>query len=124
MMLHPWAGFVIMPIFALANAGVAISGADIGQSVSVAIFTGLAFGKPIGILTFSWLAARFGFAIQASLNLPFLAAGALLTGIDFTISVFIAGLAYPPRHARRRQDRNSRREIGRAAWRERVCQYG
>jgi NhaA family Na+:H+ antiporter len=97
MMLHPWAGFVIMPLFALANAGVAISGADIGQSVSVTIFVGLAFGKPIGVLAFSWLAVRFGFATQApSLNLPFLAAGALLTGIGFTMSLFIAGLAYTP----------------------------
>lgn len=97
MMLHPWAGFVIMPIFALANAGVAISGADIGQSVSVAIFAGLAFGKPIGVLAFSWLAVRLGFATQASsLRWPFLAAGALLTGIGFTMSLFIAGLAYTP----------------------------
>jgi len=95
MMLHPWAGFVIMPVFALANAGVAVSAADIGQSLFVAIFAGLVFGKPIGVLIFSWLAVRFGLAAQPpSLTWPHLAAGAFLTGIGFTMSLFIAGLAY------------------------------
>ncbi len=97
MMLHPWAGFVIMPIFALANAGVAISSADISQPVFVAILLGLVFGKPIGVLTFSWLAVRLGFAnLAPSLGWPFLAAGAFLTGIGFTMSLFVAGLAYTP----------------------------
>jgi len=97
MMLHPWAGFIIMPVFALANAGVTIFGADIRQSVSVAIFAGLAFGKPIGVLTFSGLAVRLGVASQdPSLSWPLLAAGALLTGIGFTMSLFIASLAYAP----------------------------
>jgi NhaA family Na+:H+ antiporter len=97
MVLHPWAGFVIMPIFALANAGVAISGIDLGQSVTVAIVTGLAFGKPIGVLTFSWLAVRLGIASKAQdLRWAFVAGGALLTGIGFTMSLFIAGMAYVP----------------------------
>jgi NhaA family Na+:H+ antiporter len=96
-MLHPWVGFAIMPIFALANAGVAISGAHVGQPVSVAILAGLVFGKPIGVLTFSWLAVRFGLATRAlGLSWPLLAAGGLLTGIGFTMSLFIAGLAYAP----------------------------
>lgn len=97
MMLHPWVGFAIMPIFALANAGVAISGADLSQSVSLAIIAGLAVGKPIGVLTFCWLAVRLGFATRASgLSWSFLAAGAFLTGIGFTMSLFIAGIAYAP----------------------------
>ena len=97
MMLHPWVGFVIMPIFALANAGVAISGAHVGQPVSVAIFAGLVFGKPIGVLAFSWLVVRLGLATRApGLSWPLLAAGGLLTGIGFTMSLFIAGLAYAP----------------------------
>ena len=97
MMLHPWVGFAIMPIFALANAGVAISGADLSQSVSLAIIAGLAVGKPIGVLTFCWLAVRLGFATRASgLSWFFLAAGAFLTGIGFTMSLFIAGIAYAP----------------------------
>jgi len=97
MALHPWVGFAIMPIFALANAGFRISGADVVQPVSVAIFAGLVFGKPIGVLTFSWLAVRLRLATRAvGLSWPFLAAGALLTGIGFTMSLFIAGLAYTP----------------------------
>lgn len=97
MMLHPWVGFAIMPIFALANAGVAITGADLGQSVSLAILAGLVLGKPAGVLGFSWLAVRLGLAARgASLSWPFLAAGAFLTGIGFTMSFFIAGLAYAP----------------------------
>lgn len=97
LMLHPWSAFVIMPIFALANAGVAISGVDIGKAVSVAIFAGLAIGKPVGVLTFSWLAVRLGVAAQApGLSWPFVVAGAFLTGIGFTMSLFIAGLAYAP----------------------------
>jgi NhaA family Na+:H+ antiporter len=96
-MLHPWVGFAIMPIFALANAGIVISGADFEQSVSLAIFGGLVFGKPIGVLTFSWLAVRLGLATRAlGLSWSLLAAGGLFTGIGFTMSLFIAGLAYAP----------------------------
>ena len=96
-MLHPWVGFMVMPIFALANAGVEIHGADLGQPVSAAIFAGLAFGKPIGVLTFSWLAVRLGIASRAlRLSWRLLAAGSLLTGIGFTMSLFIADLAYDP----------------------------
>ncbi|BBF92053.1 Na+/H+ antiporter NhaA [Blastochloris tepida] len=86
-----------MPLFALANAGVVISTSDMGQLNSLAILIGLVIGKPIGVLTFSWLAVRFGFAMRpAELGWPLLAAGALLTGIGFTMSLFIAGLAFPP----------------------------
>jgi NhaA family Na+:H+ antiporter len=95
MMLHPWVGFAVMPIFALANAGIAISGADIGQPISAAIFTGLVFGKPVGVIALTWLAVRLGIATRAvGLSWPLLAAGSLLTGIGFTMSLFIATLAY------------------------------
>ncbi|MBA5777056.1 Na+/H+ antiporter NhaA [Stappia sp. F7233] len=97
MMLHPWVGFAIMPIFALANAGVTITAADLGQPVSLAIFAGLVLGKPMGVLGFSWLAVRLGLAARGTgLSWPFLTAGAFLTGIGFTMSLFIAGLAYAP----------------------------
>jgi Na+:H+ antiporter, NhaA family len=97
LMLHPWVGFVIMPVFALANAGVPLNGADIRQPVSIAILVGLVLGKPVGVFGFSWLAARFGWAARsANLTWGFVAAGAYLTGIGFTMSLFIAGLAYAP----------------------------
>ena len=97
MMLHPWVGFAVMPIFAFANAGVTISRVDIGQPVTAAIFAGLVLGKPMGILIFSWLGVRVGLATRApALSWPLLAAGGLLAGIGFTMSLFIAGLAYAP----------------------------
>jgi NhaA family Na+:H+ antiporter len=106
--LHPWAAFAIMPIFALANAGVGFSGAMITQPVTIATIAGLALGKPLGVIAASWLAVRFGLASRgAGLSWPFLMAGALLTGIGFTMSLFIASLVaavlgtiilYPRRH--------------------------
>ncbi|TMV06571.1 Na+/H+ antiporter NhaA [Ruegeria sediminis] len=95
MMLHPWVGFAIMPIFALANGGVTIDGADFGQPVSLAIIVSLVLGKPIGVLGFSWLAVRSGLAVLApGLTWPFIIAGSFLTGTGFTMSLFIAGLAF------------------------------
>lgn len=96
-MLHPWVGFGVMPIFALANAGMAISGADIGQPVSVAVFAGLVLGKPVGVIVVAWVAVGVGAASRAiGLSWPLLAAGSLLTGVGFTMSLFIATLAYAP----------------------------
>jgi len=97
MLLHPWVGFAIIPVFAIANAGVSLSVADVGHAVSVAILIGLLFGKPIGVLGFSWLAVRTGLAARAGgLSWGLLTAGSLLTGIGFTMSLFIAGLGYGP----------------------------
>ncbi|RAH95764.1 Na+/H+ antiporter NhaA [Acuticoccus sediminis] len=96
-MLHPWVGFAIMPIFALANAGIPIYDVDLGRPVSLAIIVGLVLGKPIGVFGFSWLAVRSGVAVLGpGLSWPFIAAGACLTGIGFTMSLFIAGLAFDP----------------------------
>jgi Na+:H+ antiporter, NhaA family len=92
--LHPWVGFVIMPLFAFANAGVALSFGDLGSSVTVAVVLGFTVGKPVGILTFSWLAVRSGIAMRpADLDWRLLAGGGLLAGIGFTMALFIANLA-------------------------------
>jgi len=97
MALHPWVGFLIMPLFAFANAGVTISGTDIRHPVVAAIFVGLVLGKPIGVIASCWLAVRVGLATRPpDLSWSLLAAGGLLAGIGFTMSLFIAGLAYPP----------------------------
>lgn len=94
--LHPWVGFLIMPLFAFANAGVTISSEALLQHPALAIVAGLTLGKPIGVFSMSWLAARFGLArLLPGLSWPLLAAGGLLTGIGFTMSLFIAGLAFP-----------------------------
>lgn len=93
--LHPWVGFAVMPIFALANAGVPISFADFENPITAAVFVGFAFGKPIGVLTFCWLAVRSGIALRApDLSWRLLAGGGLLAGIGFTMALFIANLAF------------------------------
>ena len=93
--LHPWVGFVIMPLFALANAGFPLSFGNLGNPVTVAVFVGLTLGKPIGVLFFSWLAVRAGIAIRPpELDWRLLTGGALLAGIGFTMSLFIANLAF------------------------------
>ena len=92
--LHPWVGFIIMPLFAFANAGVALSFGDLGHSVTLAVLVGFTVGKPVGILTFSWLAVRSGIAMRpADLDWRLLAGGGLLAGIGFTMALFIANLA-------------------------------
>lgn len=93
--LHPWTGFVIMPLFALANAGVKISLSDLTSPITVAIFAGLVLGKPTGVLALSWLAERARLARRPEgLEWPVIFGGALLTGIGFTMSLFIAALAF------------------------------
>jgi NhaA family Na+:H+ antiporter len=97
LLLHPWVGLVILPIFALANAGVAFAQAGVGEPVTVAVFAGLVIGKPVGIVGFTWLALRLGIATRsADLSWALLAGGGLLAGIGFTMSLFIADLAFPP----------------------------
>ncbi len=95
-MLHPWMAFVIMPIFALANAGVPIEMQALTQPVALAVAAGLALGKPLGILLFCGIAVRLGLAsLPSGVNWMFLAGGAALAGIGFTMSLFLAGLALP-----------------------------
>jgi NhaA family Na+:H+ antiporter len=68
---------------------------DLSNSVTVAVFIGFVLGKPIGVLTFSWMAVRLGIAIRpAGLGWGTLAGGALLAGIGFTMALFIANLAF------------------------------
>ena len=93
--LHPWVGFVIMPVFAFANAGVPLTLSEPVSSVTMAVFAGFVLGKPIGVLTFSWLAVRLGIATRPSdLSWGLLAGGGLLAGIGFTMALFISNLAF------------------------------
>ncbi len=97
--LHPWVMFLIMPLFALANAGVSFVGGGReapAAPVAMGIFLGLVIGKPIGITLLSWIAVRSGFASipKGATWTRFWGVG-LLAGIGFTMSLFIAGLAFP-----------------------------
>jgi NhaA family Na+:H+ antiporter len=93
--LHPWVGFVIMPLFALANAGVAVNVAALGDPVAAAVALGLFLGKPAGIVLFGWLAVRAGLAkLPDGVNWPMMLGAGCLAGIGFTMSLFVAGLAF------------------------------
>jgi NhaA family Na+:H+ antiporter len=92
--LHPWVAFGIMPAFALANAGVKIEPAALGNPVALAVAAGLVLGKPIGIVLFSWLAVHIGLArLPAGVNWRIMVGAGCLAGIGFTMSLFLAGLA-------------------------------
>ena len=94
-LLHPWQAFAIVPIFALANAGVAIDPEAIRQPVATAVALGLVVGKPLGIVVVSWLAVRLGLArLPEGVTWPAVLGGGALAGIGFTMSLFIAGLAF------------------------------
>jgi NhaA family Na+:H+ antiporter len=95
--LHPWVAFMILPLFALANAGVSLSSASIDQTLTISVFAAFVVGKPAGVVLFSLLAVTLNIATRPSeLSWGLLAAGSLLTGIGFTMALFIAGLAFQP----------------------------
>jgi NhaA family Na+:H+ antiporter len=96
--LHPWVAFGIMPLFALANAGIVI-GSDfftaILNPVSLGVALGLIIGKFVGILSFCWIMVKLKLAsLPKKANWNHLAGVALLAGIGFTMSLFISGLAF------------------------------
>ena len=96
--LHPWVSFFIMPVFALANAGVTL-GEDfiiaLANPISEGIIVGLFFGKQIGIFIFSWLSVKLKIAsVPQGVNWKQIYAAGILAGIGFTMSLFIANLAF------------------------------
>lgn len=99
MNLHPWVAYGVMPLFALANAGVTISGTSIdggsAQSVMLGVAVALVFGKPVGIFLGSWLAVRLGWCrLPAGVSWSGVLLVGCLGGIGFTMSIFIATLAF------------------------------
>ncbi len=97
--LAPWVAYGIMPVFALANAGVEFEGGALaralGDAVPRGVLLGLVVGKQAGILGFSWLAVRLGWsALPDGVGWRSLHGAAVLGGIGFTMSLFIAGLAF------------------------------
>ena len=93
-MLHPWVGLVVVPLFALANAGFVLSSGDIRSPLFSAIFVSFTVGKPLGVVAFTWLALRSGIATRPpDLAWRLLVGGGMLAGIGFTMPLFIADLA-------------------------------
>ena len=97
-MLHPFTAFMIIPIFALANAGIELSGNTISDaatsSVTLGIMLGLVIGKPLGITLFAWVATRFGLTLPEGVHWPQFIGMGFAAGIGFTVSIFVGGLAF------------------------------
>ncbi|MGL6255945.1 Na+/H+ antiporter NhaA [Aeromonas caviae] len=96
--LHPWSAFLILPLFAFANAGVLLEGiyfSALLNPLPMGIILGLFVGKPLGIFTISWLAVKSGIAqLPQGVNFRQIFAVSILCGIGFTMSMFIASLAF------------------------------
>ncbi|MCP5395144.1 MAG: Na+/H+ antiporter NhaA [Sphingomonadaceae bacterium] len=96
--LHPWVAFFIVPVFALANAGVSLAGlelADLLAPLPLGIALGLVLGKQAGILGLSWIAVKAGMAsLPDDVNWRQLHGLSLVAGIGFTMSLFIGALAF------------------------------
>ena len=97
--LWPWTSFVIVPVFALANAGITLSGtttrAAASSAVTLGVVVGLVAGKTIGISAASWLAVRWGLGrLPTGMRWSHLVGTAAVAGIGFTVSLFVADLAF------------------------------
>lgn len=105
--LREFINYIILPVFAFANAGVDLSGfhfGDIFSGVSLAVMLGLVGGKFIGVLTFSWVAIKCKIAsMPTGCNWRAFASVCMLCGIGFTVSMFIADLSYSPLGAQGRE---------------------
>jgi Na+:H+ antiporter, NhaA family len=97
--LHPWSSYVVLPIFALANAGIELSSDGIsdaaGSAVTLGVIIGLVIGKPLGIVLAAWISVRmFNANLPAAAGWLELAGVGAIAGIGFTVSIFIADLAF------------------------------
>lgn len=97
--LHPISSFVIIPIFALANAGVNLGGGKLGNAfssnVTWGVIMGLVVGKTVGVFIFTWLGSKTALAeLPREMTMPHLAGLAAVSGIGFTVSLFVTSLAF------------------------------
>lgn len=97
-MLHPWVSFAVVPVFALANAGVSLFGGTLTgltDPIAIGVVLGLVIGKQTGITLFSWLAVKMKLAVLPSgISWRHIYGAGWLGGIGFTMSLFIAMLAF------------------------------
>lgn len=96
--LHPWTSYLILPLFALANAGVQIDVSllhSLWNHAGIGIFLGLVIGKPLGIFLACWAALSLGFpALAGGVRMKHILGVGMLGGIGFTMSIFVSGLAF------------------------------
>jgi Na+/H+ antiporter NhaA len=95
---HPWTSYVIVPLFALANAGIEIDGAFLADAfaspITLGIFFGYLVGKPVGIVGGTWLAARLSGTLRPPVGWAAVAGGGTIAGIGFTVSLLVATHAF------------------------------
>lgn len=96
--LAPWCAFVILPLFAFSNAGVSLSGMNLStlfSPLTMGVALGLVVGKTLGVFSFSFVAVKLGIAqLSEGINFKQIFAVSILCGIGFTMSMFLAGLAF------------------------------
>jgi Na+/H+ antiporter NhaA len=96
--LHPWTGFVIAPLFALANAGIHVDSQLLGDAITspitLGIFFGFVVGKPVGILLTTWISTRRWSGLRLTLPWPTVVGGGVVAGIGFTVSLLVASIAF------------------------------
>jgi NhaA family Na+:H+ antiporter len=97
--LHPWTALLVVPLFALATAGVVIDSDTLSRAftspITLGIVSGLVIGKIVGISLFAWVALRFGLArLPEGLDRVQIVAVSIVAGIGFTVSLFVAELAF------------------------------
>jgi NhaA family Na+:H+ antiporter len=97
--VHPWVSYLILPFFALMNAGVALSGEFLRQAISspvtLGVALGLVIGKALGVTGFAWVAVRLGWAVlPGGVAWPHILGAGLIGGVGFTVALFISGLAF------------------------------
>jgi Na+:H+ antiporter, NhaA family len=97
--VHPWSSYVVLPLFALANSGVELTGESLGRAgssgITWGILLGLVVGKPLGIVGFAWLAVKLRIASPPTgARWPDLIGVGMVAGIGFTVSLFVSGLAF------------------------------
>jgi Na+/H+ antiporter NhaA len=98
-LFHPWTSYAIVPLFALANAGIAINGSflarGLGSRITLGILFGYVVGKPLGILGVSWLLSRLSSGrLRPPVGWAAVAGGGTIAGIGFTVSLLVATLAF------------------------------
>jgi Na+/H+ antiporter NhaA len=98
-LFHPWTSYAIVPLFALANAGIAIDGGFLKRGFTSPITLGILFGyvagKPVGILGMSWLVTRLSHGrLRPPVGWAAVAGGGTIAGIGFTVSLLVASLAF------------------------------
>ncbi|MFG2019224.1 Na+/H+ antiporter NhaA [Actinomadura geliboluensis] len=99
LLIHPWTSYVIVPLFALANAGISISGDFLGRAftspVTLGVLVGYVAGKPVGILGFSWLVTRLSRGrLRPPVGWAAVGGGGTVAGVGFTVALLIAALTF------------------------------